>query len=91
MEAIQQIAAVAAVLGLLGVTLWWLRRRGMAGILPARRGSARRLESLERLTLGPQQTLHLIRLGDRALLVAASPGGCALVHNTSVREMEAAQ
>ena len=91
MEAIQQVTTVIAVLGLLGATLWWLRRRGMASVLPVKRGGGRRIESLERLTLGPQQTLHLIRLGDRALLVASSPAGCALVHSQPVHELEVAQ
>jgi flagellar biosynthetic protein FliO len=79
MDILQQIAAVAVVLGLLGGALWWLRRRGYAAVLPVRRAATRRLETLERLPLGPQHTLHLVRLDDRALLLAASPGGCALL------------
>jgi flagellar biosynthetic protein FliO len=78
MEFGQQYAAVAIVLGLLGATLWWLRRRGFAAASPGRR-SARRLEILERLKLGPQHTLHLVRVGRAVALVATSPGGCALL------------
>lgn len=88
MEPVSQIAAVSAVLGLLGATLWWLRRRGIAGLVPAGRTGRRRLESLERLPLGPQHTLHLVRLGETALLVASSPAGCALVHSLPFREIE---
>jgi flagellar biogenesis protein FliO len=74
-----QIAAVAGVLLLLALTLWFLRRRGIGGRLPARAGSARRLQCLERLPLGPHHTLYLIRWGETSLLVASSPGGCSLV------------
>jgi len=88
METIGQMGAVGLVLALLGGTLWWLRRRGIAGVLPPRRPMGRRLECLERLPLGPQHTLHLVRLGDTALLVASSPAGCALVHRFSRQEME---
>ena len=84
MEFVQQIAAVGAVLALLGATLWWLRRRGIAGALPGRRTAGRkiamkRLEHLERLALGPQHTLHLVRLGGRELLLASTPSGCTLI------------
>ena len=88
MEVFQQAAAVAAVLGLLGATLWWLRRRGLAGITLGTRPSARRLEALERLSLGPQHTLHLVRLGGAALLLASSPSGCRLVRSLSIAEVD---
>ena len=81
MEVIGQVAAVAGVLTLLVATLWWLKRRGFAGVMPIRRGAGKRLECLERLPLGPQHTLHLVRFGDTALLLASSPAGCALVQS----------
>ena len=88
MEFVSEIAAVAAVLGLLGASLWWLRQRGFAGITPVRRGAGRRMECLERLPLGPQHTLHLVRLGEKALLVACSPSGCSLMESLPCREVE---
>jgi flagellar biosynthetic protein FliO len=84
------MAAVAAVLGLLAGTLWWLRRRGIGSLLPVRRPAGRRMECLERLPLGPQHTLHLVRLGETALLVSSSPSGCALVQSFSRRELDGA-
>jgi len=74
----QQYAGVAIVLGLLGATLWWLRRRGYGAVAGARRGS-RRMEALERLPLAPQHTLHLVRIGRTVALISTSPGGCALL------------
>jgi flagellar biosynthetic protein FliO len=87
MDVFSQLGAVALVLGLLVAVLWCLRRRGVALPLPARRGT-RRMECLEKLTLGPQHTLHLVRVGDKALLVAASPGGCSLLESQATRALE---
>lgn len=78
MDLIGQLAAIGAVLSLLAVTLWWLRRRGFASVRP-RRGERRLLETVDRLPLGPQHSLHLIRLGEQALVVACSPAGCSVV------------
>jgi len=79
MEVIQQMAAVGLVLMLLGAALWVLRRRGIAGVSLGSRAARRRLECLERMPLGPQHTLHLVRVDGRELLVAASPSGCTLL------------
>jgi len=81
MEFVQELAAVGAVLAVLGVTLWWLRRRGFAALVPRKRAAGRRLECLERLSLGPQHTLHLVRVGDTAVLLASTPAGCALIQS----------
>jgi len=88
MDFVQQMAAAGAVLTLLAATLWWLRRKGFAGVLPARKTAGRRLECLERLALGPQHTLHLVRLGERALLLASTPAGCTLVESVPHRQIE---
>jgi flagellar biosynthetic protein FliO len=88
MEMVGQFAAVVAVLALAAATSWWLRRRGFAGSLRPGKAASRRLESVGRLPIGPQQTLHLVRLGERALLVASSPSGCALLQTVNWREVE---
>jgi flagellar biogenesis protein FliO len=91
MEFISQMTAAVAVLGLLGAALWWLRRRGLAVVAPVGRRGARRMECLERMALGPQHTLHLVRLGETALLVASSPGGCSLVRSVPWKQIEPAR
>ena len=88
MEAIQQMAVVAVVL-LLGATLWVLRRRGLAGVAFGKRPGGRRIECMERLPLGPQHTLHLVRVGETELLLACSPSGCSLVESFARRTAEA--
>jgi len=91
----QQITAVFLVLALLAAALWFLRSRGLAqyrGL--ARRKSARHLESIARLPLTPQHSVHLIRVSDHTILLAVSPSGCTLVErmewNATV-EVEAGQ
>jgi flagellar biogenesis protein FliO len=81
MEAVQQLLGVLLVLGLLAASLWWLRRRGLAYFpgLPARRSGPSRMEHLERLALSPTQTLHLVRIDNRTVVIAASPGGCQVI------------
>ena len=88
MEFVQELAAVGTVLALLGGTLWWLRRRGFAALVPMRRTAGQRLECLERLSLGPQHTLHLVRVGDTAVLLASTPAGCALVQSLPSLDVE---
>jgi flagellar biosynthetic protein FliO len=90
METIDQVAAIAVVLGLLAGVTWWLRRRGLLQTASPRRSVGRRLESLERLPLGPQQTLHLVRMGSRALLVATTSSSCALLDSIDIRSLERA-
>jgi len=88
MEFVSQIAAVAAVLVLLASILWWLRRHGLAAVVPARRGSVRRMECLERQPLAPQHSLHVVRFGEKLLLVACSPAGSAVLESVPWRESE---
>ncbi len=89
MEILEPMAAIGVVLALLAATLWWLRRRGLAVPLSPRRSPAgRRLECLERLPLAPQHTLHLVRMGDTALLLASTPAGCTVVRSVPCREIE---
>ena len=70
MEFVQELAAVGAVLALLAATLWWLRRRGFAALVPRRRTAAGRLRASSACP-GPQHTLHLVRVGDTAVLLAS--------------------
>jgi flagellar biogenesis protein FliO len=81
MEPMEQAGAVLLVLVLLGATLYALRGKGLAMMVPRRSfgGNPRQLESIERLSLTPQHSLHLVRVEDRTVLVAVSPNGCSIV------------
>ena len=91
MEAIAQLAAVMGVLGLAAGAAWWLRRRGFTSAVLPRGGAGKRLESISRLALGPQQMMHLVRLGDTAWLVASGPGGCTLLQTLPWAETQRAR
>ncbi len=82
MDAIAPMAAVLMVLGLLAAALWWLRSRQLPW-LAFRSPAPRNLELLERLALTPHHSLHLVRVGDRRLLVAAAPSGCTVLEKVS--------
>jgi len=88
MEAIQQMAAVAVVLLLLGATLWVLRRRGIASVSLCSKARGRRIQCLERVSLSPQHALHLVRVDENELLLASSPSGCSLVERLPRRTAE---
>jgi len=83
----EQMLAVALVAALLAGTLAWLRRRGFAGTAGSRLRlrRPRRLEMLDRLSLTPQHSLHLVRLGNRTILLGRSPSGLALLDTAEGR------
>lgn len=87
METIEQAMAVMGVLGLLLAIMWWLRRRGLAAVTLPGRGTGRRLQMLERLALGPQQFLHLVRVDDGVLLLASTPAGCVLIERVRAADL----
>jgi len=80
MEPLQQAAAVLLVLILLATAIYALRAKGV--VMPRRSSdgtSRRQLESIDRLALTPNHSLHLVRVEGRTVLVAVSPGGCTIV------------
>jgi len=68
--------ALAVTGALLAAAMIWLRRRAAAGRPGGREpGRARRLELVDRVSLTPQHSLHLVRVDDRLILVGRSPAG----------------
>lgn len=79
MDSIQPFAAIVLVMVLMGGVLLFLKKRGR--VVFASGAASRRLEVVERVSLGPQHALHLVRAGDRMLLVATAPGSCQLLEH----------
>lgn len=75
-----QLLAVGFVLCLAAAAAWMLRRgRGMWVVWPSRRARAERtLRVLEQLPLTGQHALHLVRVGERTVLVGTHPGGLVM-------------
>jgi flagellar biogenesis protein FliO len=83
MELTEQIAMVLAVFALLGALLWFAKRRGMASFpVSLRRAGGRQVEVLERVPLTAQHALHLVRVGDRTVLIATAPSSCTLLDSS---------
>lgn len=80
------VSSLAIVLGLFAVFLWVLRRAGVAQIGDARSG--RLVEVLERLPLTASQQLHVVRFGERVVLVSASMSGTTALSEMSLREYQ---
>jgi len=81
MESVQQATAVLVALALLGTALYWLRAKGVVRFASsgARGADQKQLQSLERLPLTAQHSLHLVRVAERLVLIAVSPGGCSVL------------
>jgi hypothetical protein len=89
MEIVRQVLAALLVVGAVAVAVWARRRNGGTGWSVAGRKKAERLIALERVTLGPHHTLHVVRFGERLLLLAAHAGGCTLLASSARQEYEA--
>jgi len=78
MELLLRLLAAAAVVAVAAlVTRRLPGSRLLAAVRPPRGG--RWMVSVERLALTPQHTLHLVRVRDRAVLVAAHGRGCQVL------------
>lgn len=97
MDLLPQFCAVLAVFALLGLTLWWLRKRGALQLNsklpfrlpkapPGRRGKM--LEYLDSLALSPTHSLNVVKMADRVILVGTSPSGFYLVESSSWKSMQ---
>lgn len=82
MESLQQIGAILLVLGLLGSALYFLKKKKLGGFDIGPR-AGRRLQVLERISLGPQHAVCLVRIDDKTMLITTSPASC------QVSQMEA--
>ena len=86
MDIVRQSLAITFVFATLWLALWLLRRRGALRIrFPKGRGdaSASLLESRAKVTLSSQHSVHLVRIGQRELVVAVHPAGVTLLCDLS--------
>lgn len=77
MQIAEQVAGLLAVFGLLAIAVWAFgNKTGRLWLFPGRRSAERGAMSVAgRLVLTPQHSLHLIRIGERTVLVATHPQG----------------
>ena len=80
MDIVRQSLAITFVFAMLWAALWILRKRGNIRIGFPRAGAARSvLESRGKLALGPQHSIHVVRIGERDMVVAVHPAGVTLL------------
>jgi len=80
----EQILAVSLVLGLLILSLWFLRRKGLAKFHLAaggRRSAPGRIQLVDRKPLTASHSLHLVEVDGRLILIGVSPGSCQALHS----------
>lgn len=85
MDLVRQSFGITLVFVLLWAALWWLKRRGIAtmGFRLNSPASSRQLESIERLVLSPQHSVHLVRVKDEILLLGLHPAGMSVLSQPS--------
>jgi flagellar biogenesis protein FliO len=84
MDIVRQSLAITFVFALLWAALWFLRKRGNIRIgFPKARAATAVLESRAKLNLGPQHSIHVIRIGERDMVVAVHPAGVTLLSRPS--------
>ncbi|HEY6392902.1 MAG TPA: flagellar biosynthetic protein FliO [Bryobacteraceae bacterium] len=80
MDILRQSLAITFVFALLWAALWFLRKRGNIRIgFPRARASQRVLELRGKLALGPQHSIHIVRIGERDMVVAVHPAGVTVL------------
>lgn len=82
MEVIRQSLAIAFVFALLALALWLLRKR--TGMPFSRSSATGSMESRGRIVLTAQHSLHLIRIGERDLVLAVHPSGITVLTETGL-------
>lgn len=93
MDVLRQVFSVLLVFALLGAVLWLLRRGGkisFQGMAWKRAlGDTRTMVAVERLSLTPQHTLHIVRIDGRDVLVVTHPQGCSVLTTATEKAMGA--
>ncbi|MGD0298757.1 MAG: flagellar biosynthetic protein FliO [Bryobacteraceae bacterium] len=80
MDIVRQSLAITFVFALLWTALWLLRKKGSIRIGPRKaRAECGMLESRGKLVLSQQHTIHLVRIGQRELVLAMHPSGVTLL------------
>jgi flagellar biosynthetic protein FliO len=80
MDIVRQSLALAFVFALLWAALWLLRKKGPIRFrYPGSRAGRNTLESRAKLPLSAQHALHLVRIGERELVLAVHPAGVSVL------------
>jgi len=73
MDLVRQSLAIVFVFALLWTALWFVRKKGWTGTIRRTKPARSLLESRGKLVLTARHSVHLIRVGDRNLILALHP------------------
>ena len=79
MELARQLLGVGFVLALLFALLWLQRKKGALTLSSRPKGGNKAIELIERMPLTPRHSVHLLRVGDRNLLLGVHDSGFTLL------------
>ena len=79
MDIVRQSLAITFVFVMLAAALWLLRKKGIRVGSGKPRGERGVLESRGHLALSHQHTIHLVRVGQRDLVLALHPTGVTVL------------
>ena len=79
MELARQLLGVGFVLALLFALLWLQRKKGALTFSSRSRDGNQAIELIERLPLTARHSVHLLRIGDRSLLLGVHDSGFTLL------------
>jgi flagellar biogenesis protein FliO len=86
----EPVIAIAFVLALLVAVLFVLRKAGGLKFTGPQNGKREsQIEIVERVALGPQHGLHLVRAGGRSVLIVTAPSSCQVLDFVSSGERRA--
>jgi flagellar biogenesis protein FliO len=78
MDIFRQSLAILFVFALLWTALWFVRKKGWTGMRRFKTVPGL-IESRGKLTLTARHSVHLVRIGDRTLVLALHPDGVAFL------------
>jgi len=78
MDIVRQSLAITFVFALLWGALWFLRKKRLAGF-SRRTARHAHLESIAKLALTGQHSIHIVRAGDRELVLGLHSSGVTLL------------
>lgn len=83
------IAGMLIVFGLLGLLLFVLKRGGFVSfrdVMLSKASGTRDLQVIDRLSLTPAHSLHVVRAGGRTLLLSVGPQSCQYITDLDTQE-----
>lgn len=82
MDLMQQSFGITLVFALLGLSLWWLKKKGLTHFaIPAKAANKREIEALGKVLLTPQHSIHVVRIQNRLLYLGVSPAGIRVLQS----------